>query len=69
MIIFIHDKVSGRDPEKTMEATFRSTATSSIPKPLTADMVIRSLCWEGDGDDYGNDDRDTASSSSSSSSY
>ena len=33
-------QVSGKDLEKTSEANFRSTATSSIAKPLTSDMVI-----------------------------
>jgi len=40
------DKVSGRDLEKTTEANFRSTATSSIPKPLTADMAHTSYLWD-----------------------
>ena len=34
-----HWQVSGKDLEKTTEANFRSSATPSIPKPLTSDMV------------------------------
>jgi len=40
------DKVSGKDLEKTSEANFRSTATSSIAKPLTSDMAHTSYLWD-----------------------
>jgi len=40
------DKVSGKDLEKTAEANFRSTATSSIAKPLTSDMAHTSYLWD-----------------------
>ena len=57
-----HWQVSGKDLEKTTEANFRSSATPSIPKPLTSDMV-RSLCHD-DEEDNVDDHLDSSSSSS-----